>query len=120
MPEPVKLLLASDVSVEASPDQTSVQVSWIALDGAEFYRYQLASDEKFNQLIVDSTTTENTLELDQLTPGRYYLSIRGVDQFKLEGLDAVTNFEINEPPPPVEDDSYWKIIMTIGLVALLL
>jgi predicted phage tail protein len=69
---------------------------------------------------VDSTTTENTIDLDQLTPGHYYLSVRGVDQFKLEGLDTVTSFEIKEPPPPVEDDSYWKIIMTIGLIALFL
>ncbi len=120
LPEPVKLLLAPDVSIEASAEQTSVQVSWIALDGAKLYRYQLASDEQFNQLVMDSVTTENTLELDQLTPGHYYLSVRGVDQFKLEGLDAVTSFEIKEPPPPVEDDYYWKIIMTIGLIALFL
>jgi predicted phage tail protein len=120
LPEPVKLLSAPDVSIEASAEQTSVQVSWIALDGAKSYRYQLAGDEKFNQLVVDSTTTENTIDLDQLTPGHYYLSVRGVDQFKLEGLDTVTSFEIKEPPPPVEDDSYWKIIMTIGLIALFL
>ena len=120
LPEPVKLLSAPDVSIETSAEQTSVQVTWIALDGAKSYRYLLASDEKFNQLVVDSTTTENTIDMDQLTPGHYYLSVRGVDQFKLEGLDAVASFEIKEPPALVEDDSYWKIIMTIGLVTLLL
>lgn len=120
LPEPVKLLTAPNMSIETSAEQTSVQVSWIALDGAILYRYQLASDEKFNQIVVDNTTTENTIGLDQLTPGHYYLSVRGVDQFKLEGLDSVASFEIKEPPPPVEDDSYWKIIMTIGIVALLL
>ena len=119
LPEPVKLLSSPEVSVEPSEEQTAVQLSWITLDGAKFYHYQLATDEKFNQLTADTTTVDNTINLDQLQPGQYYLSVRGVDQFKLEGLDSVINFEIKEPLP-VEDDSYWKVIMLIGVVALFL
>jgi hypothetical protein len=29
-------------------------MTWKQLDGASFYRYQLATDEKFNQVIIDS------------------------------------------------------------------
>lgn len=126
LPEPVKLLSPPEVSVKPSPDQTAVQLLWVAMDGAKYYRYQLATDEKFNHVTVDSTTVENTVEMNQLQPGHYYLRVRGVDQFKLEGLDSVINFDIKEPPPPpsppppVEDDSYWKVIMLIGIVALFL
>ena len=119
LPEPVKLLSPPEVSVEHSEEQTVVQLSWIKLDAAKFYRYQLATDEKFNQVTVDTTTVDNIINLDQLPPGHYYLRVRGVDQFKLEGLDSIINFEIKQPPP-VEDDSYWKVIMTIGIVALFL
>ncbi len=120
LPEPVKLLPAPPLSITYSSDQTEAKVSWTALDGAQYYRYQLASDKDFNQLLVDSKTKHNALEFDQLDPGHYYLRVRGVDQLKLEGLDSVTDFKINEPPPVVEDDSYWKVIMGIGIVTLLL
>ena len=120
LPEPVKLLSAPEVEVKQPEDQTRVQISWPAQDGAKHYRYQLATDEKFNQLIVDATTVENTIEMNQLQPGRYYLRIRGIDKFKLEGLDSNNNFNIKEPSPAVEDDSYWKVIMTVGIVALFL
>lgn len=120
LPEPVKLLSPPQVSVKTSADQTAVLLSWSPLHGAKFYRYQLATDEKFNHVMVDSTTVENTINLDQLKPGYYTLRVRGVDQFKLEGLDSVINFEIKDPPPPVEDDSYWKVIMSVGIVILLL
>ena len=120
LPEPVKLLSPPQVSVKPSADETAVLLSWSPLHGAKFYRYQLATDIKFNDVMVDSTTVENTINLDQLKPGHYTLRVRGVDQFKLEGLDSVINFEIKDPPPPVEDDSYWKVIMSIGIVILLL
>ena len=118
LPEPVKLLSPPEVSLEAVADQTGMQVTWVALEGAKFYRYQLAVDDKFNQMSIDSTSFDNNLMLDQLPPGHYYLRIRGVDQLKLEGLDRVVDFEIKEPVPV--EDNYWKVIMSISIVVLLL
>ncbi|MGB5396872.1 MAG: hypothetical protein WBN96_06960, partial [Gammaproteobacteria bacterium] len=95
---------------------------WNKLDGAQYYRYQLASDKDFDQVIVNTTTTDNTIKFEPLAPGQYYLSIRGVDQFKLEGIDAVSRHDIVQPPPPppVENDDYWKTVMSIGVVLLFL
>ena len=87
------------------------------------YRYQLAKDEKFNQIVTDNTTKDNGIKMTQLQPAHYYLRIRGVDSYKLQGLDAVSDYEIKAAPvvePVVEDDSYWKVIMTTGIVIMLL
>ena len=118
LPEPVKLLSPPEVSVEAAAEQTAMLLSWVALEGAKFYRYQLAADDKFNQISLDTTTVDKSLMLDQLLPGHYYLRIRGVDQLKLEGLDTVVEFEIKQPVPV--EDNYWKVIMSIGIVMLFL
>lgn len=118
LPEPVKLLVPPEVSVTPVNEQSAVSLSWPVLQGATSYRYRLASDKNFDQLLLDSTTTENSLLFDQLQPGHYYLQIRGIHQTGLEGLNAVVDFELK--PVPVEDDSYWKVVMTVGIVLLLL
>lgn len=124
LPEPVKLLAAPEVSDNLSADNSELQLSWQKLDGAKAYRYRLAGDENFNQVIIDETTENNTLKLTELPPGHYYLQLRGIDQYKLQGVDAVSDYEIQQapppPPPPVVDDSYWKVIMTTGIVVLLM
>jgi len=126
LPEPVKLLAAPVITINQPADKTKASVSWIILDGAKHYRYQIALDENFNQVMVDTATSENTVELNLLSPDNYYLRVRGVDQYKLEGLDSIETVEIKKapppppPPPPVEEDGYWKIIMSIGLLILIL
>lgn len=120
LPEPVKLLAAPEVSVTQTDEQSAVSLSWPVLPAAKYYRYQLASDENFDQLVLDSTTADTSLVLDQLQPGHYFLQIRGVDESELEGLNSVVDFEIKQATEPVEDDSYWKVIMTIGIVMLFL
>lgn len=118
LPEPVKLLSSPELSDNLSRDKSVLEVSWLPLEGAKFYRYQLASDEKFNQLVVDSSTENNAIELKGLQPGRYYLQVRGVDQYQLEGLDAVSEFEIQQAP--AEKDSSWLIPVSVGVLILIL
>lgn len=118
LPEPVKLLPPPELSDNLSSDKSVLQVSWKKLDGAEFYRYQLALDENFNQLVVDGSTEANTIELRDLSPGRYYLLVRGVDAFRLEGLDASSVFDIQ--PAPVEKDNSWLIPVSVGVLILIL
>ena len=122
LPEPVKLLAAPDIKINQLADKTTASVTWQTLDGAIQYRYQIANDENFNMVIIDAMTSENAVELNALSPGNYYLRIRGIDQYKLEGLDSVETVEIKQapPPPPVEEDWYWKVIMSVGLLILIL
>jgi hypothetical protein len=118
LPEPVKLLASPEISDNLSADVSVLKVSWGKLDGAKYYRYQLATDEKFNQVIVDSSTTDNVIEMNELPIGHYYLRLRGVDTYKLEGLDSIKAFEIQQAV--AEEDDYWKVIMSVGIVLLLL
>jgi hypothetical protein len=118
LPEPVKLLPPPEISDNLSTDMTRLKVSWNKLEGAKYYRYQLATDEEFNQVVVDSTTDDSTIELTDLPPARYYLRVNGVDQYKLEGLDATRNYEILEPV--VEEDRSWIVILPIGIMLLVL
>ena len=118
LPEPVKLLPPPEISDNLSRDRSELMVSWIKLEGAKNYRYQLATDEKFNRVIVDSSTEDNTIEINDLEPGRYYLLVRGVDQYQLEGLDAVSVIEIQQAP--AEKDNSWLIPVSVGVLILIL
>ena len=118
LPEPVKLLPPPEISDNLSRDRSVLKLSWIKLEGAKNYRYQLATDEKFNRVIVDSSTEDNTIEINDLEPGRYYLLVRGVDQYQLEGLDAVSVIEIQQAP--AEKDNSWLIPVSVGVLILIL
>ena len=95
-----------------------LKISWQKLEDAKYYRYQLASDDKFNQLIVDRSTEDTSIEINDLKPGRYYLLVRGVDQYQLEGLDTVSEFEINQAP--AEKDNSWIVPVSVGVLILIL
>ncbi|MDH3633618.1 MAG: FecR domain-containing protein [Gammaproteobacteria bacterium] len=118
LPDPVKLLAPPEISNNQSADTSKLQVSWTILDGAEFYRYQLATDEKFDQIAIDDRTDDSEIRLDELLPGQYYLRVRGVDQFRLEGFESVKSFVIEEPSN--EDFYAWKIIIPVGMLLLVL
>ncbi len=118
LPEPVKLLPPPEISDNLSTDRSVLMVSWEKLPGANNYRYQLASDEKFNQVVVDSSSENNKIEINDLQPGRYYLLVRGIDQYKLEGLDAISVFEIQQPA--AKKDPYWVVPVSVGALILIL
>lgn len=112
LPAPVKLLDAPVPGDNLSADLSVLQVSWPRLEGAARYRYQLASDEKFNQLVVDSMTSENSIRIAELLPGRYFLRVRGVDAWRLEGVDSVRDYQILQIVE--KDGSPWDIVIPVG------
>lgn len=116
LPEPVKLLPAPEISDNKSATQTHLQVSWHGLDGAAHYRYQLALDENFNQILIDRSTPETNINLKDLQVGQFYLRVRGIDTFKLEGLNASRDFEIRKPPEV--ENIFEKVILPSGLLLL--
>lgn len=118
LPEPVKLLPAPELGENQSADQSQLKVSWQPLKGATLYRYQLATDQNFDQVVVEASTADSQIELGDLPPARYYLRVRGVDQYKLEGLDAIRDYQILEPPE--EDDRSWVVILPIVIMLLVM
>lgn len=118
LPEPVKLLPPPEISDNLSADKSKLQVSWKQLKGAEYYRYQLATDQKFNQITVDNSTVDSSIEINELPPAHYYLRVRGVDTYKLEGFNSVSEFEIVEST--ATEDSSWIVVITVGIMMLIL
>ena len=118
LPEPVKLLPAPELGGNVAVDSGVLAVSWNMLDGAEAYRYRLATDENFDRVVIDSSTRDAGIEVRDLQPGRYYLLVRAVDRFGLEGLDASAVFDIQ--PPPAQKDNSWLIPVTVGAIILIL
>ncbi len=119
LPDPVKLLAPPEISGNLSVDKSKLQVSWMSLKGAEFYRYQLATDEKFDQVTIYGSTENSEIRLDELSPGQYFLLVKGVDQNQLEGLDStIGSFVIEEPI--VLETTIWDIIVPVGLLLLAL
>ncbi len=117
LPEPVKLLAPPGISDNLSLDKSKLHVSWLSLKGAEFYRYQLATDEKFDQVVVDGSTENSEIRLDELSPRQYFLRVRGVDQYELEGLDStIGSFVIQQAV--VKEFSIWSIIIPVGLLLI--
>ena len=116
LPEPVKLLPPPILSENLSADKTQLQLSWVKLEGAKYYRYQLAVDEKFNQISVENTTQGSMIRLSELQPGHYYLRVRGVDQYQLEGKDSVSDFMIQKAP--AKDDSLLNSIIPAEILFL--
>ncbi|MDJ0880294.1 MAG: FecR domain-containing protein [Gammaproteobacteria bacterium] len=116
LPEPVKLLEAPTIIQLKVSRTKTVKLSWAALTGAQTYRYQVARDKRFRQLLLDRATTENSAELTGLEPGRHFVRLRGIDELKLEGQDAVGQFEIVKAP----EGNDWEVIMTIGAGLLLM
>lgn len=122
LPEPVKLLPAPELTVSESSDHRQIKAEWKALEGAAFYRYQLATDSDFNDVVKELKTTETLHFFDDLDTGKYYFKVRGIDQLALEGLDSVVEFDKQEyvPPPVVEDDqTVWVVIVSTVLLLLL-
>ena len=118
LPEPVKLLPAPELSGNLSSESGVLKITWNGLDGAESYRYQLAADEDFDEVVADGSTEDAGIEIRNLQPGRYYLLVRGVDRFGLEGLDAGSEFDIQQPP--AQKDDSWLIPVTVGAIILIL
>lgn len=114
--DPVKLLSAPVIADNQSKDANTLRVNWTALEGADAYRYQLAKDKDFNQVIVNQSTKEHKIQLTQLSAGLIFLRVRGIDKSQLQGLDAVRSFEIKHQPEV--DDTFQKIIIPSGILML--
>jgi hypothetical protein len=114
--EPIKLLAAPAPGDNLSTTPGDLYVSWSALNGARSYRYQLARDKDFNQIIIDQSTSENNIQLSRLAEGQFYLRLRGIDQNQLEGLNSTRSYLIKALTET--DDTFQKVIIPSGLLML--
>lgn len=62
--------------------------------GAQGYRGELASDEKFLQLFAAVRSDDATIKLPTLAEGVYWLRLRAVDEHGLQGMTATTKLVV--------------------------
>jgi hypothetical protein len=72
------------------------QASWsvAALSGAAAYRAELAQDAAFTQIVFDTKSPSNTINLAAAPNGNYFARVRGVDASGIEGYNAVRRIDI--------------------------
>jgi hypothetical protein len=115
--EPVRLLAAPEIIRQQLINRNTLQLSWVELDGAENYRYQLAQDLAFNRITLDEVTALSTVELNDLQPGSYFLRLRGIDRLQLQGADTSLDFTIQSPA--LEPEPKIKTTVPIGVLLLI-
>ena len=116
--DPIKLLPAPQLSAARIDAKQVVRLSWQALDDANGYRYQLARDAKFGDLLQDQQSPLTALKLSKLAVGHYYFRVRAIDRNQLEGQSAAIEFNI--APPAVKSGIGQHIIAPIDTLILTL
>jgi hypothetical protein len=77
------------------------QAAWIvgSLSGAAAYRVELAQDAAFAQIVFDTKSTSNAINLVAAPNGSYHARVRGIDAAGIEGYNAIRRIDIASAPP---------------------
>lgn len=85
-------------TLPAEFSRTTVRIAMPLLAGAMAYRGEIATDAEFNQIIGAVAAQGNVLKIKGLNDGQYWLRLRGVDKFGLQGLESATAIAIKVRP----------------------
>ncbi|MCP4410887.1 MAG: LysM peptidoglycan-binding domain-containing protein [Gammaproteobacteria bacterium] len=97
--EPRPLLTRPDLSgLPARIETLPTTFDWPPVAGAETYRIQIAPDESFTALVIDTVLIYPNYTLSSLPNGQYALRARGMDEFGLEGLNSDIRFIMDTHP----------------------
>ena len=95
------LLSAPTLHCPSQPvNQLPYAFGWTALDGAKSYRVQMASNDRFETLLLDHVTSAPQFGLPDVPDGDYAVRVHGIDASRLEGEDSVCVLHINGHPQP--------------------
>ncbi|MFK8067220.1 MAG: FecR domain-containing protein [Gammaproteobacteria bacterium] len=96
---PVVLLPAPVLSqLSGSVDQLPIKFQLPEIKGAQAYRVQVASDSKFLALDYDDLSLTTSARINELSDGKYFMKVRGVDINSIEGFDSKHVFVLNAKP----------------------
>ena len=99
---PVSLLPRPDLS--GLPDTITrlpLGLHWPASISARAWRAQLSAEPDFQTVLQDNVFDQPVAQWDaELPDGVYYLRLRGIDQYGLEGFDAQHRFTLDARPLP--------------------
>ena len=99
--KPVPLLAPPAIAATASlQERPLVRVPFAAVTGARAYRAQVAADAAFHSILAQAVFASTEARFGDLADGNYYVRIRAIDQFGLEGRDADLAFRLKARPEP--------------------
>jgi hypothetical protein len=88
-------------ALDAVFSPTSVSFTMLELSGATGYRGEVAQDENFAKLIASVNASGNVINITGLSEGRYWLRLRAVDEYGLQGMEGQTTFAVKVAALPV-------------------
>jgi hypothetical protein len=102
-PKPIRLLAAPDIGDGLRhAERPLIRLDAAEVPGAHAYRFQVASDPQFRQVLLEATTREPHLRTAALPDGDLHWRVRAQDAQGLEGLDAAGRLHLNaRPEPPI-------------------
>jgi hypothetical protein len=101
--KPVPLLPPPDLSAVTNPNTAArLHIEWPAVAGAHGYRLQLAPDADFHSIVIDSESVTPQVDVPAPPDGAYWMRVRAIDGFGLEGVDARRMFAQHELPAAPE------------------
>jgi hypothetical protein len=107
-PVPAKPELQAPVSSE-----NEMFFSWNTEPDIKYYQLQFASDQEFNNILVDKNTDKAELAIDKPQPGTYYIRVRAFDADDYAG-EWTAPQQVEQPI-----ENWWPLIFS-GAATLLL
>jgi hypothetical protein len=100
---PVELLPAPDFQqIPEVVRYIDWRLQWGRIEGAVSYRIEIGRDQELAVLIWDQLLDQTMLPLPELSDGRYWIRVRGVDANGLEGKSRVASLLLDaHPQPPI-------------------
>lgn len=101
-PAPARPLLPPPTlgATPSSVDVFPLRQSWQSMADARRYRVELLDGDARDQLAASESVEEASVRWRNLPNGTYRLRVRGVDEGRLEGANAESDFEVRAWPAP--------------------
>ncbi len=115
-PQPFRILPKAPDAAPPVIDDAGLLFQWRPGAADQRYGFQLAWDEEFSQIIVESELDEARYQLASPEPGIYYSRVKTIDGDGVSGpYGPYQRIEIKGPPP----DLQWLVISPFLLLLLL-
>ena len=98
---PSPLPVAPDLSKQpALQERVLFRFRFDPVPQAKSYRGQVALDDAFNRIVTEAVFPGPEARFAELPDGPYFLRVRSIDAFGIEGLDATHRFVLKARPEP--------------------
>lgn len=95
---PVRLLPGPELTGLSRGSGDSLVVTYKAVEGAKKYRVQITADQRYREVLNETTTEELTASISGIGSRPFFVQLTSIDQFGLEGVP--TPYQSGRKAPP--------------------